>query len=396
MARSYFAEALSKPNQVPGGRSDRGTAAALLDNRQVLCDFWYFRELDDIAVPFEKYAEEKIGPRFARVLLRVSVLRALLLIWLGRDFPLIAPDWYRYGRLICVLQAILRNRNIVIFECIDIDVWKKGPIIAAAILFVDKYVIGPCMRASVLAVQVMTNWERKIFTERYGLSEDVLHMVPWPLSGWGRDPCSGITFEEARDLPASSTKDKYVLASGYVSCDWKTLFEAAHLGNWPLIVVCSRKDLPRVTALNKNGRATVFSGITGVEHQKLLAGAAIYAICLKESSKSAGQARLAASIATGVPVVASDVHGLEGYLINGVTAIAVEAGHPAALARAIENLMNEPERRNALTMAAKQYAATFTKHDYFSALRQLLSRCLESNRRCLHSAPAADVTRRLG
>src|ERR1700730_1696421 len=249
MARSYFAEALSKPNQVPGGRSDRGTAAALLDNRQVLCDFWYFRELDDIAVPFEKYAEEKIGPRFARVLLRVSVLRALLLIWLGRDFPLIAPDWYRYGRLICVLQAILRNRNIVIFECIDIDVWSKGPIIAAAILFIDKYVIGPCMRASVLAVQVMTNWERKIFIERYGLPEDVLHTVPWPLSGWR---------EHDVHTPASATRDSYVLASGYVSCDWKTLFEAAHFGNWPLVVVCSGKDLPRVPALNKNGRATVF------------------------------------------------------------------------------------------------------------------------------------------
>src|ERR1700730_696790 len=343
-----------------------------LNNRQILCDFWYFRELDDIAFPFEKYAEEKIGPRFARFLLRVSVLRALLLIWLGRDFTLIAPNWYRYGRLICVLQAILRNRNIVIFECIDIDVWKKGPIIAAAILFVDKYFIGPCMRASVLTVQVMTNRERQIFVERYGLPEDVLQTVPWPLSGW-RDG--------EVHTPASATRDRYVLSSGRSGCDWKTLFEAAQFGNWPLMVVCSSKDLARVTALNKNGRAIVFSEIAVVEHEKLLAGAAIYALCLKESSKSTGQARLSASIAAGVPVVASDVLGLEGYLIDGVTAIAVEAGHPASLARAIENLMNEPERRNALTVAAKQYAAKFTKQDYFSALRKLLSRRLETNRR---------------
>ncbi|MDQ6702652.1 MAG: glycosyltransferase [Pseudomonadota bacterium] len=126
-----------------------------------------------------------------------------------------------------------------------------------------------------------------------------------------------------------------------------------------------------VTALNKNGRAKVFSKVNSVDHNRLVAGAAIYAHCLKERLKSNGQGRFAESIAAGVSIVASDVLGLEGSLIDGVTAIAVEAGHPAALARAIDNLMNEPERRNALTVAAKQYAARFTKHDYFSALRQL-------------------------
>lgn len=343
---------------------------ANIDNDHVLFDFWYYSELGDIAVPFERYAEEKVGPRFARFLLHISVLRALLLIWLGRDFPLIAPDWPRYGRLICVLQAILRSRKLVIFQCVDIDVRKKGPIIAAAILFIYKYVIGPCMRASVAAVQVLTDRERQIFVARYGLPEDVLHTVRWPL-GW---------FFELYH-PTGATRDGYVLASGHSASDWKTLFEAAHSGNWPLVVVCSGEDLSRVTALNKNGRATVFSEVPRVEHQRLLEGAAIYALCLKESWKSAGQIRLSESIAVGAPVVASDVIGLEGYLIDGVTAIAVEAGHPAALARAIEYLMNEPERRNALAVVAKQYAARFTRQDYFSALRQLLSRCLESNRR---------------
>ncbi|MGH6839073.1 MAG: glycosyltransferase [Methylocella sp.] len=60
--------------------------------------------------------------------------------------------------------------------------------------------------------------------------------------------------------------------------------------------------------------------------------------------RSGGQTRLAIAIAAGVPVVASDVLGIEGSLINGVTAIAVEAGHPAALAREIETLMIEPEK----------------------------------------------------
>jgi len=31
--------------------------------------------------------------------------------------------------------------------------------------------------------------------------------------------------------------------------------------------------------------------------------------------------------------------------------------------------VNEPERREALTVSARTYAAKFTKQDYFSALR---------------------------
>jgi hypothetical protein len=362
-----------------------------INNRQLLCDFWYFRELDDIAVPFERYAEEKVGPRFAHFLLRISVLRALLLIWLGRDFPLIAPDWFRYGRLICVLQGILRNRNIVIFECIDIAVWKKGPIIGAAILFIYKYVIGPCMRASVVAIQVQTDRERQIFVERFGLPEDMLHTVRWPLSGmdYARKATESSLSQRQLDTtpidwdsevhnPISATRAGYVLASGYNSCDWETLFEAAHFGNWPLIVACANpRDLPLVTALNKNGRAKVLTKVNAADHNRLVAGATIYALCLKESLKSNGQGRLGEAIAAGVPVVASNVLGLEGNLIDGVTAIAVEAGNPAALARAIEKLMNEPERRNALAASARQHAAKFTWQGYFSALRQLLSRCLD-------------------
>ncbi len=233
-----------------------------INNRQILCDFWYFQELDDLLCPFEKYAEEKLGPRLARFLLRISVLRALLLIWLGREFSLIAPDWYRYGRLICFLQAILGNRNIVIFECIDIDVRSKGPIVAAAILFIYKYVVGPIMRASVVAVQVMTNREQQIFVERYGLPEDVLHTVPWPLLGMDYSVKSaewlfgignsipGRLTGTARHHQFGGDEDGYVLASGYISCDWKTLFEAAHFGNWPLIVVCSSKGTFRALPLS--------------------------------------------------------------------------------------------------------------------------------------------------
>ena len=289
---------------------------ANIKNNHVLCDFLYYSELGDILYPFEKYADEKVGPRLARFILRFSVLRALLLVWLGRDFQLIAPDWFRYGRLIFVLQGILRSRNIVIFECIDAAFWSKDPILGAAILLADKYIIWPSMRASVVAAQIYTNRERPIFVERFGLSEDVLHTVPWPLSGWD--------FEFRNST--STTIGGHVMASGINSCDWETLFAAAQFGNWPRIVVCTGKDLSRVTALNKNARAKVVRLNTRTEHEQLVGSATIYSLCLKENLRSAGQTQLAIAIAAGVPVVASDVLGMEGSLIDGVTAIAWRPG----------------------------------------------------------------------
>ncbi|MGH6842379.1 MAG: hypothetical protein ACREDV_09870 [Methylocella sp.] len=99
---------------------------ANINHNYVLYDFWCCSALGDILYQFKKYAAENVGQRLVRFILRYSALRALLLIRLGRDFQLIAPDWFRDGRLICVLHAILRNRNIVIFECVGTAVWKGG------------------------------------------------------------------------------------------------------------------------------------------------------------------------------------------------------------------------------------------------------------------------------
>ncbi|MGQ0444553.1 MAG: hypothetical protein ACT4O2_05365 [Beijerinckiaceae bacterium] len=93
---------------------------ANINHNHVLCGFWCCSALGDILYPFDKYAAENVGQRLVRFILRYSALRGLLLIRLGRDFQLSAPDWFRDGRL------ILRNRNIVIFECVGTAVWKGG------------------------------------------------------------------------------------------------------------------------------------------------------------------------------------------------------------------------------------------------------------------------------
>jgi glycosyltransferase involved in cell wall biosynthesis len=163
-----------------------------------------------------------------------------------------------------------------------------------------------------------------------------------------------------------------VFSSGRAACDWETLFEASRLGNWPLTVACTASDLPRVRALNTDNKATVFTDIPKEEHDRLFASATVYALCLKEEQKSSGQIRLASSIEAGVPVVASNVRGLEGYLIDNVTALAYPPGDAQSLADAIGLLMQNAEKRKKLVSAAQDFARDKTRKVYFERIAHVL------------------------
>jgi glycosyltransferase involved in cell wall biosynthesis len=120
--------------------------------------------------------------------------------------------------------------------------------------------------------------------------------------------------------------------------------------------------------LNRNGRATVFSEIPKLEHDRLLSSAAIYALCLNEDAKSSGQIRLASGIEAGVPIVATRVPGLEGYLIDGTTAIGVPPRDAKALAEAIDRLLANPTERTNLAKKAYEFSRRFSRISYISAI----------------------------
>lgn len=68
-----------------------------------------------------------------------------------------------------------------------------------------------------------------------------------------------------------------------------------------------------------------------------------------------GQSALEAS-ACGLPVVVSDIYGLEDAVVPGVTGLTIELGDPASIADAIEVLYLDPAKRHALGSAGRQRA----------------------------------------
>ena len=65
------------------------------------------------------------------------------------------------------------------------------------------------------------------------------------------------------------------------------------------------------------------------------------------------------ALACGVPVVSTNVGGIPALLQDGVTALLVPPGDPAAMAHAIVALLRDPPRAQALVTAGLAHAATF-------------------------------------
>jgi glycosyltransferase involved in cell wall biosynthesis len=74
--------------------------------------------------------------------------------------------------------------------------------------------------------------------------------------------------------------------------------------------------------------------------------------------------------AAGKPVVASATGGIADWLEDGVSGLLVPAGDPQALARGLNDLLDDPERRRTMGQAGKRsVAARFSAEQHLQALQ---------------------------
>jgi len=330
---------------------------------KVLVDFPY---QPDLPANFEGFADvlaARVGAGRARAIMASRLRRCLAFFRLARGYDYVVPEWNRYGRTFCVLQALRGRRNAVIMECIDFSNLHKPTLRTRILKAAARWVSGPAMRRSVARIQMMTDWEIEVFSDIYGFPRERITCVPWPLS-----------YSPQRAERAAAAELGYVFSSGRACCDWPTVFAAARVGGWPLTVVCAGKDLDRVRQLNAamEGRARVLCDIPREDHDRLMAEAAIVVISLEERMTSAGQIRLGEAISAGVPVVATAIRGLDGYLIDGVTGRAVPVGDAAAMSHAVAALLADPAEAEALAERAQVHARPFTRPAYFAAVAAMV------------------------
>lgn len=299
-------------------------------------------------------------PRWSRLALRCRPLRGML--------------WYLASRKMHRVVCLFASPGLLSFLLLE-SLFHKGAPRVVLVEFLRPRPVGfkarmkeslharICRRlfpGTVAAIQVMTDWEGQHYAAKYGLPPSLFTTIAFPMM---------LNPSALPVLPA--TPSAVVMASGRAACDWDTLFAAARNARWCLTVVCSQADRPQVERLNRDGRATVLSEVSPEQHASLLGAAGIYALVLREQDASTGQVRLARAIEAGIPVVASDVRGLDGYLEDGITAVGVPPGDPDALRRAIDRLLDDRQAYRELRSRAYEAMRSRSLEDYVSRIKLL-------------------------
>lgn len=300
------------------------------------------------------------APRPIRRAAEVGPVRGVLLFAESIRRPAVVvvrldPGW----RALLLLRAVLgRRRKLVVLQFLVLPPPERGWRRRAELVWrrVERWAVARAMRTGC----VLTGWEAAAYARDYGVDEDRFVHVPWP-------------WRESRETaPPAYAEGGGVVASGRAFCDWETLAAAAGGSNWPLTVVCAGSDYARVAALGWPAGTELRRELRVAEYLDRLGQAALAVFPLADGQTSQAQIRLMHANDVGVPVVVSDVRGIEGYVRPGETGVVVRPGDPAALRAAIDDLLAAPERRRALRAAALRRAAGWTGHDYGRALEAVI------------------------
>lgn len=323
----------------------------------ILVDTHYGTNLRGVT-PLETAIVEHFGSSGQKWAKRSPLVRAMMAVWVGRKYDLVVTcQSWPGGKWIVLLHGLLGRRHVMLLEFI-LNPRRGLKALAYKVWF--GWLLAPALRRSLRAAQVMADWEIPPYARTLKMPESTFRHVSWPLfDDW------------AEAKPAERTAGK-VLSSGRAACDWETLFRAAEDTDWRLTVICGKADKGRVDRLNSGARAEVLCDVPPEEHEAHLRSSAVYVLALEEWTMSSGHVRLMRAISAGVPVVAAGVKGLEGYAIDGVTALVVPPGDAQALRAAVGRLLSDPAEARDLSRRALEFAKARTMSSYHDRLTEVV------------------------
>jgi glycosyltransferase involved in cell wall biosynthesis len=178
--------------------------------------------------------------------------------------------------------------------------------------------------------------------------------------------CSFVPFPASRPSEPAHLGD-YIYAAGTAHRDWPTLLVALERVR-RRAVVCTRPPLQVDDPLVEARELP-----TPEEGRRLAAEARLVVLPMIDTELPSGPVVLVDAMAAGKAVIASDVNGTRDYLRHGVDGWLVPPGDPDALARQIEQVVDDLELLRSVGQAAS--AAVLTADESFAlVLRAALDR----------------------
>lgn len=351
-----------------------------------LVDAWYAQALQAFgARGLDEAIADRCSAHWVRWSQRLPLLRGMLWFLVSRHAErIVCPFSARGLPTLLVLHRLFSARPPRLY-LVEFLRGEPNGTVARIKEAVHVWLFANLLPRVLVGAQVMTPWEVQAYARKYRLPLERFTFIAFPM-----------VRTSSQALPAPACVPRHVLSSGRAACDWPTLINAARGATWPLTIVCSAEDRAEVDALNHDGRATVLSEITHEEHQRLLDSAEVYALVLREQRASSGQVRLARAIEAGVPVVATRVQGLEGYVDAGTTALAVPVGDAAALRAAIDRLLLDAALRDGLRRKAHAAMQTRSLEAYVDRIRAFVFDTRERGLRVAFCGPIGAVGKPAG
>lgn len=169
---------------------------------------------------------------------------------------------------------------------------------------------------------------------------------------------------EAADLPR-------IVAAGRSGRDYPTLAKAAATLPCHLVIICNEKIALGGVCASAN--LEILSSCFGQDYLRQLLHADIVIVPLRVEEISAGQMVLIQAMALGRPLIVTRTPTISDYLENGVNALLVPRGNDAAMAEAIQHLLNNPAEAAALGRRAQaDYTARFSGDAHLRSLVQAI------------------------
>jgi len=100
---------------------------------------------------------------------------------------------------------------------------------------------------------------------------------------------------------------------------------------------------------------------------------------LDSSSLFTSPLKLFEYMATGIPIVASDIKSLKEILKHEESAYLVKPGDPVALAQGIRKVLSDEKLKNKISLRAKEEVVKYTYSERAQKIKQLIEVLLKSN-----------------
>jgi glycosyltransferase involved in cell wall biosynthesis len=201
---------------------------------------------------------------------------------------------------------------------------------------------------------VFSSFERKHYSEYFGIPEDRIDVIPWRI----RDPraSSMASNDDAPPSPGSNAADSLnaICAVGSQGRDYATLLEAMRLvPHIPLVLVAGAKNLE---GLIPPANVEVRQNIPLAEAESVMRRSRFVVVPLRDERTACGHVTIIYSMFQERAVVATNSAALAEYVVPGRTGVSVPPRDAPALARAIEELWGRPDEAARLGAAGRKFA----------------------------------------